>query len=86
VLTFPQGFAGEADVKVKGGVIQKIGRGLRAEGYEVLDASGCIVAPGLVEMHAHLREPGMEYKEDIGSGSRQGPRPHGRDGNLPRRG
>lgn len=70
VLTFPQGFTGEADVKVKGGVVQKIGRGMRSEGYEVLDASGCIVAPGLVEMHAHLREPGMEYKEDIGSGSR----------------
>ena len=70
VLTFPQGFAGEADIKVKGGLIQKIGRGLRAESYEVLDASGCIVAPGLVEMHAHLREPGMEYKEDVGSGSR----------------
>ena len=60
VLTFPQGFTGEADIKVKGGLIQKIGRGLRAESYEVLDASGCIVAPGLVEMHAHLREPGME--------------------------
>ena len=70
VLTFPQGFAGEADIKVKGGLIQKIGRGLRAESYEVLDASGCIVAPGLVEMHANLREPGMEYKEDVGSGSR----------------
>ena len=70
VLTFPQGFTGEADIKVKGGLIQKIGRGLRAESYEVLDASGCIVAPGLVEMHAHLREPGMEYKEDVGSGSR----------------
>jgi dihydroorotase len=70
VLTFGGGLAGEADVKVKGGVVRQIGRGLGADGCEVLDASGCIVSPGLIEMHAHLREPGMEYKEDIASGSR----------------
>ncbi len=70
VLTFPEGFIGEADVKVKDGAVAKIGRGLRGDGCEVVDASGCIVAPGFIEMHAHLREPGMEYKEDIGSGSR----------------
>jgi len=70
LLTFPQGLTGEADVKVKGGLIQKIGRGLRSESCQTVDASGCILAPGLVEMHAHLREPGMEYKEDIASGSR----------------
>ena len=40
------------------------------EGAEVYDASKAVVAPGLVDVHAHLREPGQEYKEDILSGSR----------------
>lgn len=39
-----------------------------SEGAEVLDAEGAWVAPGLVDMHAHLREPGQEYKEDLASG------------------
>src|SRR6266853_916005 len=39
------------------------------EGCEVIDAIGLIVAPGLVDMHAHLREPGHEYKETIASGA-----------------
>jgi len=37
---------------------------------QVLDASGCWVGPGLVDLHTHLREPGQEWKEDIASGSR----------------
>jgi dihydroorotase len=39
------------------------------EGCEVMDAIGLIVAPGFVDMHAHLREPGHEYKETIASGA-----------------
>ncbi|HEY5526709.1 MAG TPA: dihydroorotase [Candidatus Anoxymicrobiaceae bacterium] len=70
LLTFPEGLSGEVDVKVKSGVVCEIGDGLSASGAQVVDADGCIVSPGLIEMHAHLREPGMEYKEDIGSGSR----------------
>ena len=35
-----------------------------------IDASGCWVVPGLIDMHVHLREPGEEYKEDILSGTR----------------
>src|SRR5208283_5791551 len=39
-------------------------------GATVLDAGGCVVAPGLVDLHAHLREPGGEIAETVESGSR----------------
>ncbi len=42
----------------------------KTNGVEVIDARGLIVAPGLIDMHCHLREPGFEYKEDIASGTR----------------
>ncbi|MDH7511792.1 MAG: dihydroorotase [Clostridiales bacterium] len=41
-----------------------------AEGFKVLDVSRLVVAPGFIDMHAHLREPGQEYKEDIQTASR----------------
>jgi dihydroorotase len=57
-----------ADVLVVGGVIAEIGAGL-ARG-RVIDVSGLVVAPGLVDLHVHLREPGHEYKEDLVTGTR----------------
>lgn len=68
LLSFPGGLGEETDVLVREGVVTRIGKGL--EGAEVLDARGMVLSPGLIDMHAHLREPGMEYKEDVGSGSR----------------
>ena len=57
-----------ADVLVRGGHVVEIGTGL--SGDEILDASGCVVAPGLVDLHVHLREPGMEEAETVETGAR----------------
>jgi dihydroorotase len=59
-----------ADVLIDDGRVTEVRRGIEAEGAEILDVAGCWVTPGLVDMHCHLREPGQEYKEDIGSGGR----------------
>jgi dihydroorotase len=59
-----------ADVLVEDGRISAVGADLAPAGAERIDASGCWVVPGLVDLHAHLREPGQEYKEDIASGGR----------------
>jgi dihydroorotase len=56
-----------ADVLIEAGSVREIGRGLRAE--TVIEASGCLVGPGFVDMHTHLREPGETWKEDISSAS-----------------
>lgn len=61
------------DVLVSEGVIEAIGENLSVEktgAITVIDAKGKIVAPGLLDMHCHLREPGYEYKEDIESGTK----------------
>jgi dihydroorotase len=55
------------DVMLDGGVIAAIGSGL--DGDEVLDGSGCVLLPGLVDLHTHLREPGREDAETVASGS-----------------
>ena len=58
------------DVLTDDGRIAGIGAGLKApEGAEVIDATGQVVLPGLVDLHTHLREPGREYAEDIETGS-----------------
>jgi dihydroorotase len=60
-----------ADVLVSGGMVVAVAEGLDApSGATQLDAGGCVVAPGLVDLHAHLREPGLEEAETVESGSR----------------
>ncbi|MCG8587899.1 MAG: dihydroorotase [Proteobacteria bacterium] len=58
------------DLLLEDGRVAACGGELDARGAEVLDAEGCWVAPGFIDMHVHLREPGQEYKEDIASGGR----------------
>src|ERR1700683_5515656 len=58
------------DVLIENGKIAGIGEKLHVTGAEKFDATGLIVAPGFIDMHVHLREPGFEYAETIESGSR----------------
>lgn len=57
------------DLLVNDGKIIVIGKDLKEDQAEVIDASGCVVAPGLVDIHVHFREPGQTHKEDIHTGA-----------------
>ena len=58
------------DVVLEGGKIKTIGKVEDDGSYEqVIDADGCVVAPGLIDVHVHFRDPGLTYKEDIQTGS-----------------
>ena len=71
VIDPARGLDAEVDVLLKDGVVAKIAKGIAdAPGLRVLDARGCWVVPGLIDLHTHLREPGQEYKEDIATGTR----------------
>lgn len=58
------------DILIENGLITAIGKHLVATDAEVYSAESLIVSPGLIDMHVHLREPGLEAKEDIKSGTR----------------
>jgi len=64
-----QGLDEVSDLLIDDGLIVKIGADLGADDAEVVDVAGCVVAPGFIDMHVHLREPGQEYKEDVESGT-----------------
>ncbi len=60
-----------ADVVVEGGVVAEVGTALSVpRGATVLDAGGCLVSPGLVDLHTHLRQPGAEDSETVETGAR----------------
>ncbi|MCP4907079.1 MAG: dihydroorotase [bacterium] len=59
---------GEIECLIEDGRITDLGADLSVEAAEVLDAEGAWVVPGLIDVHAHLREPGQEYKEDLATG------------------
>lgn len=58
----------EVDIHITDGVIVAIGKGLKAPSAQVMDLKGKVIAPGFIDMHVHLREPGYEYKETVLSG------------------
>src|SRR5262245_404859 len=58
------------DLLIRDGRVEAINESLDAEGAEIFDAADLIVAPGFIDLHVHLREPGYEYKETIASGAR----------------
>jgi len=58
------------DILVDGSRISKIGASLSTSNAELFDASGMIVAPGFIDLHCHLREPGQELSETIETGTR----------------
>nr|MCR5083839.1 dihydroorotase [Parasporobacterium sp.] len=56
------------DVYVEDGLVKEVAKNIEKETDEIEDATGCIVIPGLIDLHTHLREPGFEHKETIISG------------------
>ena len=57
------------DLYSENGRVLQLERNIQAEADQVIDATGLVVSPGLVDMHVHLRDPGLTYKEDILSGA-----------------
>jgi dihydroorotase len=62
----------KTDLAIAGGVISAIGTGFKGDASNVIDARDCVILPGLVDLHTHLREPGREDAETVLSGSRAG--------------
>lgn len=58
------------DIFIQDGVIKKKALSIEEEAEHVIDAEGCYVMPGLIDLHVHFRDPGQTYKEDIETGSR----------------
>lgn len=76
VIDPASGFDGVADVLIANGRVAALGAvanrqdGLRTPPPRTLDATGCIVCPGLIDIHVHLRDPGQTHKEDLVTGTR----------------
>lgn len=60
---------GEGDILIEDGRIAQIGGAIEADPEEVINLEGCTIFPGFVDLHVHLREPGLSYKETIASGT-----------------
>jgi dihydroorotase len=62
--------AGVRDIAIRGGRIAALGQLGSAKSVEILDARGLTVLPGVIDSQVHFREPGLEHKEDLATGSR----------------
>ena len=69
VIDPESGFDQTADVLISEGVIAQIGRISKPANAKLIDADGCIVSPGLIDIHVHLREPDPYHSETIKSGA-----------------
>ncbi len=69
VIDPSRGTDGLADVLLAGGKVESVGRNIQAPEAEVLDVAGRVVAPGLIDLHVHLREPGQEELETVATGA-----------------
>jgi dihydroorotase len=69
VIDPASGVDGVMDVLTEDGVIRAVGRFTIPSGAQVVDATGLYVAPGFIDMHVHLREPGFEHAETIETGA-----------------
>ena len=65
-----QNWTRSAIVLLEDGKIARVGEKLKEKADTVLNAKGCWVMPGFIDMHVHLRDPGLTWKEDIESGSK----------------
>lgn len=65
----PAGESGALDILTCDGLILKMAENISDAADEVIDAKGCIVAPGFVDVHVHFRDPGQTHKEDIITGA-----------------
>ena len=56
---------GRYDILIEEDKIVKVDQEIKEEAEEVIDAEGCYVMPGLIDLHVHLRDPGQTYKETV---------------------
>lgn len=61
---------GVYDVLIDGDRITEVGENIETESDRRIDASGCYVMPGFIDLHVHFRDPGLEYKETLATGGR----------------
>ena len=60
---------GRYDILIEEDKIVKVDQEIKEEAEEVIDAEGCYVMPGLIDLHVHLRDPGQTYKETVETGA-----------------
>jgi len=70
VVDYANNIDKKLDILVEGDKITKIGENLSTEADQIIDCSGYIIMPGMIDVHCHLREPGGEHKETIETGSK----------------